>query len=30
MSNLPDITRVRHEVRMRRTIVSHVETIAPK
>jgi NADPH-dependent ferric siderophore reductase len=30
MSNLPNITRVRHEVRMRRTVVSHVETIAPK
>lgn len=30
MSNLPNITRVRHEVRMRRTTVSHVETIAPK
>lgn len=30
MSSLPNITRVRHEVRMRRTTVSHVETIAPK
>ena len=30
MSNLPNITRVRHEVRLRRTTVSRVETIAPK
>jgi NADPH-dependent ferric siderophore reductase len=30
MSDLPTITRVRHEVRMRRTTVSHAETIAPK
>lgn len=30
MSNQPNITRVRHEVRMRRTTVSHVEMIAPK
>jgi NADPH-dependent ferric siderophore reductase len=30
MSNPPNITRVRHEVRMRRTTVSHVEMIAPK
>lgn len=30
MSNLPNITRVRHEVRMRRTIVTNVKMIAPK
>lgn len=30
MSNLPNITRVRHDVRMRRTTVSHIEMIAPK
>ena len=30
MSNLPNITRVRHEVRLRRTTVSQVEMIAPK
>jgi NADPH-dependent ferric siderophore reductase len=30
MSDLPNISRVRHEVRMRRTTVSHVEMIAPK
>lgn len=30
MSDLPNVTRVRHEVRLRRTIVSHVEMIAPK
>lgn len=30
MSSLPNITRVRHEVRMRRTTVSHAEMIAPK
>ncbi len=30
MSNPPNITRVRHELRMRRTAVSHVEMIAPK
>lgn len=30
MSNPPTVTRVRHEVRLRHTIVSQVETIAPK
>lgn len=30
MSNVPNITRVRHEVRFRRTTVAKVEEIAPK
>lgn len=30
MSNVPNITRVRHELRLRRTTVAQVEEIAPK
>jgi NADPH-dependent ferric siderophore reductase len=30
MSNVPNITRVRHEVRFRRTTVAQVEDVAPK